>query len=79
MRAVASAIKMLCMNLIGLGLGPLLVGLLSDLLAPRFGNASLNVALAIFTVVGLWGAFHFWLCGRALAKGVAVSSDKSSP
>jgi MFS family permease len=68
MRAVASAIKMLCLNLVGLGLGPLAVGMMSDVLAPRFGDFSLNVALAIFTVIGLWGALHFWLCGRALAE-----------
>jgi MFS family permease len=68
MRAVSSAIKMLCLNLIGLGLGPLLVGVLSDLLSPRYGEEALNVALAYFTLVGLWGSVHFWLCGRALAK-----------
>ena len=68
MRAVSSAIKMLFINLIGLGLGPLLVGLLSDFLSPRYGEDSLSVALAYFTLVGLWGSLHFWLCGRALAK-----------
>ncbi len=68
MRAVASAIKMLCLNLIGLGLGPLLVGTLSDLLSPHYGEDSLSVALAYFSLVGLWGAAHFWLCARALEK-----------
>jgi MFS family permease len=68
MRAVSSAIKMLCLNLIGLGLGPLLVGVLSDLLTPQYGEDALSVALAYFTLVGLWGSLHFWLCGRALAK-----------
>lgn len=68
MRAVSSAIKMLCINLIGLGLGPLLVGVLSDFLSPQYGDGALNVALAYFTLVGLWGSLHFWLCGRALAK-----------
>jgi MFS family permease len=68
MRAVSSAIKMLCLNLIGLGLGPLLVGVLSDLLSPRYGEDALSVALAYFALVGLWGSLHFWLCGRALAK-----------
>ena len=68
MRAVSSAIKMLCLNLIGMGLGPLLVGLLSDLLTPQHGEDALSVALAFFTLVGLWGSGHFWLCGRALAK-----------
>jgi len=68
MRAVSSAIKMLCLNLIGMGLGPLLVGALSDFLTPHYGENSLGVALAYFTLVGFWGSLHFWLCGRALAK-----------
>ena len=68
MRAVSSAIMMLCLNLIGMGLGPLLVGVLSDLLTPQYGQDALSVALAFFTLVGLWGSVHFWLCGRALAK-----------
>jgi MFS family permease len=74
MRAVSSAIKMLCLNLIGLGLGPLLVGVLSDLLSPRHGEEALNVALAYFTLVGFWGSLHFWLCGRALAKQEPIES-----
>jgi MFS family permease len=68
MRAVSSAIKMLCLNLVGLGLGPLLVGALSDFLTPRYGDSALSIALAIFMLIGAWGAFHFWLCGRALAQ-----------
>jgi MFS family permease len=68
MRAVSSAIKMLCLNLIGLGLGPLLVGVLSDLLTPHYGEDALAVGLAYFTLVGFWGSLHFWLCGRALVK-----------
>jgi MFS family permease len=68
MRAVSSAVKMLCLNLIGLGLGPLMVGVLSDLLNPLYGEDALSVALAYFSLVGLWGSLHFWLCGRALAK-----------
>jgi predicted MFS family arabinose efflux permease len=68
MRAVSSAIKMLCLNLIGMGLGPLLVGVLSDFLSPHYGEDALSMALAYFTLVGLWGSVHFWLCGRALAK-----------
>jgi len=73
MRAVSSAIKMLCLNLIGMGLGPLLVGILSDWLTPLYGAEALDVALAYFTLVGLWGSLHFWLCGRALAKQIGDS------
>ena len=68
MRAVSSAILMLCLNLIGMGLGPLLVGLFSDALSPRYGEDSLSLALAYFAVIGLWGSFHFWRCGRVLAN-----------
>lgn len=68
MRAVAAAIKMLCLNLVGMGLGPLIVGALSDGLTAAFGEASLRVALSITVTLGLWSALHFWLCGRALAR-----------
>ncbi|MFK8021518.1 MAG: spinster family MFS transporter [Pseudomonadales bacterium] len=76
MRAVSSAIKMLFINLIGMGLGPLLVGMLSDLLSPRYGEDALGVALAYFTLVGLWGSLHLWLCGRALAKQAKQQAQK---
>tara|TARA_B110000027_G_scaffold54171_1_gene58925 strand:- start:5037 stop:5885 length:849 start_codon:yes stop_codon:yes gene_type:complete len=74
MRAVSTAIMMLFINLIGMGLGPLLVGILSDLLTPRYGEDALGIALACFTLVGLWGALHSWLCGRVLAKQKAQSA-----
>ena len=68
MRSVSVAIKMLFINLIGMGLGPLLVGVLSDVLGPQYGDDSLSVALAYFSLVGFWGSVHFGLCGKALAK-----------
>ncbi len=68
MRAVSAVILMLCLNLIGMGLGPLLVGVLSDVLATNHGDDSLRLALAYFALVGLWGSFHFWRCGRLLAS-----------
>jgi len=45
MRAVASAIAMFMLNLIGMGLGPQAVGILSDWLAPEYGAESLRWAL----------------------------------
>lgn len=68
MRAVSAAVTMLFINLIGLGLGPLLVGVLSDLLAPSYGEDALGMALVYFSLIGFWGALHLWLSGRALAK-----------
>jgi MFS family permease len=47
MRSVWAAITLLVINLIGLGLGPTMVGVFSDLLEPRFGDQSLRYALLI--------------------------------
>lgn len=55
------------------GLDPLLVGVLSDLFSPHYGERGLSVALAYFTLAGLWGSLRFWLCGRALAKQGSVT------
>lgn len=71
MRALAAAISMFMTNMIGMGLGPQGVGILSDLLAPRFGADSLRYALAVFLFVNVWGAAHFMLAGRHL-KSSAV-------
>lgn len=45
MRATASAILFFVLNLIGLGLGPLVIGVLSDALAPSYAVESLRYAM----------------------------------
>lgn len=68
MRAVASAILLFIVNLIGLGLGPQVVGALNDLLRPTFGGASVRWSLAAVVLVSsVWAAVHFALAGRTLA------------
>ena len=79
MRAVAAAIKMLSLNLVGLSLGPLVVGVLSDWMKPEMGDASIGLALSVLAVLNIWSAFHFWLCGRALQKSRATPIWVNSP
>ena len=45
MRSVAAAVFLFIVNIIGLGAGPQVVGIASDLLAPHFGAESLRYAL----------------------------------
>jgi predicted MFS family arabinose efflux permease len=45
MRAVASAVFLFMINLLGLGLGSVLIGMASDRLAAHFGSASLRYAI----------------------------------
>ena len=60
-RATALAIFNLGLTMIGGGLGPLLVGLLSDTLVPLAGNEALRYALAITTgICYLLGMLFFW-------------------
>ncbi|MCK9505954.1 MAG: MFS transporter [Porticoccaceae bacterium] len=53
MRAVSSAVVLLMVNLIGLGLGPVMVGALSDYMVPGFGVESLRYALLILVASAL--------------------------
>ncbi len=60
MRAVSVAVFLLVIHLLGMGLGPLLVGMLSDALEPKFGVESLRYALLAFIPLILVAVFLFW-------------------
>jgi MFS family permease len=67
MRATASAILLFILNLIGLGLGPVFAGYLSDELRPSHGEESIRYSLLILAVAGnLWSALHYYLASRTL-------------
>lgn len=66
MRALASAVLFFIVNLIGLGLGPTLVGVISDHLAPAYGSDSLRYAIAATFGVNLWSALHYYFAARHL-------------
>lgn len=67
MRALAAALLLFVGNLVGLGLGSQLIGLLSDALAPRLGPDALRYAMLLVVPMGLWGAYHYTFAARALA------------
>lgn len=59
MRAFTSAVLVLCTNLLGLSLGPVLAGALSDWLVPTHGDQSLRYALAALMPMSALAAFGF--------------------
>ena len=63
-RALAGAILMFSSNLIGVGLGPFAVGVLSDLLTPTLGDESLRWALVVMKVLPLLAVYHMWIASR---------------
>ena len=66
MRAITSAIFFLMINLIGLGFGPLVVGMISDLLAPALGVESLRWAMSSVVVVSVVSSLLFFASSRKL-------------
>ena len=58
-------------NLVGWGVGPYLVGLLSDMIG---GPGSLGAALTIVLMINLWSSLHFWLASRAAQRDVVVEA-----
>jgi MFS family permease len=60
MRATTSAVLVLVTNLLGLSLGPLFAGIISDLLQPHYGAEALRYAIVSLLFMNLLAAFLFW-------------------
>lgn len=76
MRASSTAVVSLVYSLVGAGLGPLLVGGLSDALAPdasAAGSATgLGRALAIVALGYVWAGLHYWFATRRIRAELAL-------
>lgn len=66
MRATSITLVMLCANLIGLGLGPLATGGLSDLLRGWTGEDSLRYALLILCPGYMWAGWYLLQASRSV-------------
>ncbi|MDP6978900.1 MAG: MFS transporter [Myxococcota bacterium] len=71
MRTVASALLLFVINMIGMGLGPQAVGVLSDLLVDRYGDESVRYALMIASFMLIWSGAHFVMAARTLREDLA--------
>jgi len=80
MRASAYAITGLIYSLIGGAVGPMLLGWLSDTLAPAgradAGAVGLEYALVAMTAFYLWGGVHYLLASRHLPGDLARPVDE---
>ncbi len=71
LRALAAAFLLFCLNVIGGGLGPFVVGLLSDLMEPSLGRESLRYAMLALTVPILLSVVFYYLAARRLPRDLA--------
>jgi len=79
MRATSMAIVLLFGNLIGMGIGPQIVGALSDLLLPAWGRNSLRYAMLSMSVMALWSAWHFWQVGKSIDEDLRATRQGAPP
>jgi MFS family permease len=67
-RATIAAFYLFMVNLVSMGLGPLVIGAFSDIFQARFGNAALQYSLMTLTAVTCaWAALHLLLASRTIA------------
>jgi len=71
MRALASAALLTVLNIVGLGFGPLLVGMMNDAWAPSFGDGAIRYSLLVMAGMGALAAVFFALCARGLREELA--------
>ena len=74
MRALSSAILFLVLNLIGLGFGPLVVGMISDLLAPSLGAESLRWAMSIILLVSIASSSLFFISAKKWTEDLKLKN-----
>jgi MFS family permease len=67
-RAMASAVMLFAQNLIGLGLGPLFFGMLSDAVKPMAGDESVRWVLYGAAWLGIIPGLFFWFARKHLDR-----------
>ena len=75
-RALASAVLFLILNTIGLGLGPLVIGALSDFFSESYGVESLRYAFCSTFLTGTVAMVMFYLASRYYVKESKLSVSK---
>lgn len=78
MRSIASALLLFLLNIIGLGLGPQMTGILSDALREFAGDDSLRYSLLILgAFIFPWSAYHYFMAGRHIEHDLARADEAS--
>lgn len=71
MRAMAVALFLLIVNLVGGTIGPLFTGWLSDQFVASYGTDSLKWSLMLVSILfGLWAGVHYALASRTIEKEI---------
>lgn len=78
MRSTWAALMLMSASLIGLGLGPYLVGVASDLLRPTYGAQSLRWAMVLVVSLTPLAVFFYWRAGVLVSRNSTRSFETSA-
>jgi MFS family permease len=67
-RAVATSILLFCSAMFGQAVGPLLVGVMNDVLEPGFGPQGIRYSMLIIAATAVLAGLSFLLAGRFIAR-----------
>jgi hypothetical protein len=80
-RAVSGALLLFVLNIIGIGIGPFLSGVISDAIRDYLVSNGMELelaradglkyALCIMSVANLWSAYHYFRAARTLREDIA--------
>lgn len=78
LRATSASILLLLVNLIGLALGPQLIGIISDAMHDAGGNVGLRVGISVSAAFGLLGAAGLWMASISFSDDALAQERASS-
>ena len=65
-RATAASLNFFFANLLGMGLGPLVVGSISDQVSGQFGSLSLNIAIGLMVMTSALSSYAFFRSSKII-------------
>jgi MFS family permease len=75
MRAVSASVLLFIQTIIGMTLGPAIVGRAADALEPTMGQGpGIAYPMAVIGVVNLWAALHYFLAARRYRNDLAETA-----
>jgi MFS family permease len=76
-RALAASLLLFIQTMIGLGIGPLIAGMISDALVPAFSDNALRYALVAVALFNIWSGAHYYLASRTVRADIASAKAES--
>jgi MFS family permease len=77
-RATACAFTSFMVNSVGLGLGPQVMGIVSDLLRPHYGEESLRMSLLLVTVLSIPATIFYYRSSRTYRADMETAAVRNS-